>query len=58
VKAGSSRIFLNLFVYRTAFDLLVLLAASSVTLTIALATVSYQVLKTSRVNPAECLRYE
>ena len=54
----ATRMFLNLFVYRTAFDLLVLLTASSVTIAIALATVSYQVLKTARINPAECLRYE
>lgn len=54
----ATKMFLNLFVYRTAFDLLVLLTASSVTLAIALATVSYQVLKTARINPAECLRYE
>jgi putative ABC transport system permease protein len=54
----ATRMFLNLFVYRTAFNPLVILAASSVTFAIALVTVSYQVLKTARINPADCLRYE
>jgi len=54
----ATRMFLNLFVYRTAFNPLVILAASSITFAVALATVSYQVLKTARINPAECLRYE
>jgi len=54
----ATRMFLNLFVYRTAFNSLVILAASSVTLAVALATVSYQVLKTARINPAERIRYE
>ncbi len=54
----ATRMFLNLFVYRTSFNPLVVLAASSVTFAVALATVSFQVLKTSRINPADCLRYE
>ncbi len=53
-----TRQFLNLFVYRTAVDPLVFLIAASLTFAIALATVSFQVLKTARVNPADCLRYE
>ncbi len=53
-----TRQFLNLFVYRTKFDPLVILAAASVTLAIAVGTVSFQVLKTARVNPVDCLRYE
>jgi putative ABC transport system permease protein len=53
-----TRQFLNLFVYRTKFDPLVILAAASVTFAIAVATVSFQVLRTARVNPADCLRYE
>ena len=54
----ATKMFLNLFVYRTAFNPLVILAASLVTFAVALATVSYQVLKTARINPVECLRYE
>ncbi len=50
--------FLKLFVYRTPFNPLVILAASSVTVAVALATVSFQVLKTARINPSDCLRYE
>ncbi|MDH4272900.1 MAG: hypothetical protein OEW18_13090, partial [Candidatus Aminicenantes bacterium] len=50
--------FLNLFVYRTEIDPLVFLVAASVTFAVALATVSFQVLKTAWVNPADCLRYE
>jgi putative ABC transport system permease protein len=53
-----ARQFLNFFVYRTEIDPLVFLAAASVTFAVALATVSFQVLKTARVNPADCLRYE
>jgi putative ABC transport system permease protein len=53
-----TRQFLNLFVYRTAVDPLVFLVAALVTFAIALATVSFQVLKTARVNPVDCLRYE
>jgi putative ABC transport system permease protein len=53
-----SRQFLNLFVYRTKIDPFVFLAAALVTFAVALATVSFQVLKTARVNPADCLRYE
>lgn len=54
----AARAFLNLFVYRTAFDPLVILAASAATFAVALATVSNHVLKTARINPVECLRYE
>jgi len=54
----ATRMFLNFFVYRTSFDPLVILAASSVTFAVALGTVSFQVLKTARINPADCLRYE
>jgi putative ABC transport system permease protein len=54
----AARAFLNLFVYRTPFDPLVILAASAVTFAVALATVSFQVLKTARINPIDCLRYE
>ncbi len=50
--------FLNLFVYRIEIDPFVFLIAASLTFAIALATVSFQVMKTARVNPAECLRYE
>jgi putative ABC transport system permease protein len=54
----AARQFLNLFVYRTAVDPLVFLIAALLTFAIALATVSFQVLKTARVNPVDCLRYE
>ncbi|MBN2409359.1 MAG: ABC transporter permease [Candidatus Aminicenantes bacterium] len=54
----ATRQFLNLFVYRTEVDLLVFLIAAVATVAIALATVSFQVLRTARINPADCLRYE
>ena len=53
-----TRAFLNFFVYRPPFNPLVLLAAAAATLAVALAAISGQVLRTSRVNPVECLRYE
>jgi putative ABC transport system permease protein len=54
----AARMFLNLFVYRVRIDPFVFLAAACVTFVITLATVSFQVLKTARVRPAHCLRYE
>ena len=54
----ATRAFLGLFVYRAPFDGLALLAAGVVTLVIALAAVGAQVLRTARVNPVDCLRYE
>jgi len=54
----ATRAFLGLFVYRVAFDLLVLAAAAAVTFLVALASVGAQVLRTARVNPVDCLRYE
>ena len=54
----ATRTFLNFFVYRPPFDPLVILAAAGVTFAVALAAVSGQVLRASRVNPVECLRYE
>jgi putative ABC transport system permease protein len=53
-----TRTFLNLFVYRVSFSPLVVLVATAATFAIALAAISGQVLRTSRVNPVECLRYE
>jgi len=53
-----TRQFLNLFVYRTKIDPFIFLAAALVTFAVALGTVSFQVLKTARINPAECLHYE
>ncbi len=53
-----TRMFLNLFVYRAPFNPLVALAAAAATFAVALAAISGQVLRTSRVNPVECLRYE
>ena len=53
-----TRLFLGLFVYRIAFDPFVVVVSSLVTIFVSLLTVGYQVLKTARVNPSECLRYE
>jgi hypothetical protein len=41
-----------------SFSPLVVLVATAATFAIALAAISGQVLRTSRVNPVECLRYE
>jgi len=54
----ATRAFLSLFVYRVPFDGLALLAAAAVTFIIALGSVGAQVLRTARVNPVDCLRYE
>jgi ABC-type antimicrobial peptide transport system permease subunit len=53
-----TRLFLGLFVYRTDFDPIVIVGSSLITILVSLMTVGYQVLKTARVNPSECLRYE
>jgi putative ABC transport system permease protein len=54
----ATRAFLTFFVSRPPFDPLVILVAAAATFAVALAAISGQVLKTSRVNPVECLRYE
>jgi len=54
----ATRAFLGLFVYRVSFDLLDLVAAAAITFLIALASVGVHVLRTARVNPVDCLRYE
>lgn len=54
----ATRAFLGLFVYRAPVDGLALLAAAAVTFAIALGSVGAQVLRTARVNPVDCLRYE
>jgi len=53
-----TRTFLNLFVYRAPFNPIVVLVAVLATFTVALLAISGQVLRTSRVNPVECLRDE
>ena len=53
-----TRLFLGFFVYRIGFDPFVIVASSLITILVSLMTVGYQVLKTARVNPSECLRYE
>jgi len=54
----ATRAFLGLFVYRTAFNAWTIAAAAAVTFAIALGSVGAQVLRTARVNPVDCLRYE
>jgi len=46
------------FAHRVRMDILVFVAASALTLVIALATVSFQSLKSALANPAESLKYE
>jgi len=46
------------FPYRTTISPLVFIASGVMVLLVALATVSYQTLKASRINPVESLRYE
>lgn len=47
---------LNSFAYRTSFGLELLFISLAATLTIALASISIQAIKTARANPAETLR--
>ena len=46
------------FPYRTTISPLVFVASGVMVLLVALATVSYQTVKASRINPVESLRYE
>lgn len=44
--------------YQTSIDWWVFLIALIITILVAILTIGYQVIKTARTNPAECLRYE
>jgi len=54
----ASRLFLKLFVYRTSLDAGLILATVAFTLIATMVTISFQVIKTSLVNPADAIRYE
>ena len=44
--------------YQTSIDWWVFIAALVITILVAIITTGYQVIKSARTNPAECLRYE
>jgi putative ABC transport system permease protein len=52
------QVWLNNFAYRTAISVWTFVLAASAALAVALATISYQSIKSARANPADCLRYE
>lgn len=52
------RMWLENFAYRTHLELSVFLLAGGAALTIALAAISWQALKTAKADPVESLRYE
>ncbi|MCK4932573.1 MAG: ABC transporter permease [Candidatus Aminicenantes bacterium] len=54
----ATRMFLNLFVYRTKLDAGVVVATVTFTFVAALLTISYQVIKTALANPVDSIRYE
>jgi putative ABC transport system permease protein len=54
----ATRMFLNLFVYRTKLDAGVVVATVAFTFVAALLTISYQVIKTTLANPVDSIRYE
>ena len=54
----ATKMFLNLFVYRTQLDLGVVAVTITFTFVVALITISYQVIKTTMANPVDSIRYE
>jgi putative ABC transport system permease protein len=54
----ATKIFLNLFVYRTKLDVGMVLGTVVFTFVVALLTISYQVIKTALSNPIDSIRYE
>jgi putative ABC transport system permease protein len=54
----ASRVFLKLFVYRTHLDAGLVVVTVAFTLLVTLLTISFQVIKTALVNPADAIRYE
>ncbi|NOR14351.1 MAG: FtsX-like permease family protein, partial [Candidatus Aminicenantes bacterium] len=54
----ATKMFLNLFVYRTKLDAGVVVATVAFTFVVALLTISYQVIKTALANPVDSIRYE
>jgi putative ABC transport system permease protein len=54
----ATRMFLNLFVYRTSLDVVLVLVTVAFTFVVALLTISYQVIKTALANPVDSIRYE
>ena len=53
-----TKMFLNLFVYRTTLDVKEVLATVGFTFAVALITISYQVVKTALSKPIDAIRYE
>lgn len=49
---------LNQYPYQTSIEWWVFVLALCISLIISLITIGYQVIKSSRINPADCLRYE
>jgi len=54
----ATRMFLNLFVYRTELDAGIVVVTVAFTFCVALLTISYQVIKTALANPVDSIRYE
>ncbi len=54
----ATKMFLNLFVYRTTLDAGMVAATVAFTFAVALLTISYQVIKTALANPVDSIRYE
>ncbi len=54
----ATKMFLNLFVYRTKLDAGMVAATVAFTFVVALLTISYQVIKTALANPVDSIRYE
>jgi putative ABC transport system permease protein len=46
------------FAYRVDINIITFALAGAAALTIAIATVSYQAIKTALINPVETIRYE
>ncbi len=54
----ATKTFLNLFVYRTKLNAVMVAATVVFTFAVALLTISYQVIKTALANPVDSIRYE
>ncbi|MGD8539931.1 MAG: ABC transporter permease, partial [Candidatus Aminicenantes bacterium] len=54
----ATKMFLNLFVYRTTLDAGMVAATVAFTFVVAFLTISYQVIKTALANPVDSIRYE
>jgi len=58
VSYFATRMFLNLFVYRTELDAGIVVVTVAFTFCVAFLTISYQVIKTALANPVDSIRYE